>query len=128
MIEDDAMVAYVMSETLMTRGYAARAHAYVKSAISMCQTFPELIHLMLTDVSALGSTGLQDWEQFVRNHPEMKVLLTSGRAYSKDVQDLLRDMPYPFIAKPFTSSELLAKLEEACQSQHFASSYCSSKP
>src|SRR3954471_8018573 len=99
-IEDDSVVAEVIQETLTSHGYAAKAYTDARTAISECRKWPELIHLVLTDASVLGKAGLQDLEKCVCNHPQMKVLLTSGRAYGKDIADLRRDMPHPCIAKP----------------------------
>src|SRR6266545_4167685 len=106
-IEDDALVRDVLYETLTAHGYTATAYADSCDAIRVSRKWPDSIHLILTDIGVLGKAGLQELQRVIGNHSQTKVLLTSGYVLCKDIEDLRRELAYPYIAKPFSSSELI---------------------
>ena len=85
-----------------------------RAALRLARTSPEPIDLLLTDVVMPLMNGLELAEEFRGIRPEAKVLFMS--AYSTEsVEDYrIRLAPgEPFLAKPFTMTELESKVRAA---------------
>ena len=67
------------------------------------------IHLLLTDFSMPGATGLELAEQFRTVHPQTPVLMISGSLAMIDGQTGHLDR-FAVLAKPFTSDDLVHKV------------------
>ncbi len=62
--------------------------------------------VMLSDIVMPGGmTGIELAQKVTRDYPAMKVVLTSGYA-GDDVDEALKDAPWPFLRKPYSGEEL----------------------
>lgn len=104
LVEDDVRVADVAMELLKGLGLEVQAVETGPAALAVLET--ERFDIMLSDVVMPGGmTGIELARTCTRNHPEMRIVLTSGYA-GGDVDDALTDAPWPFLRKPYSVDQL----------------------
>jgi CheY-like chemotaxis protein len=110
--EDDALVRDVAKEILEARGFDVLVADSPDEAIRLHRADPERIDLLLTDVVMPGMDGRQLAERLSGIDPGLRVLFVSG--YAPDAIRLTEaDVgASAFLAKPFTPSTLLSKVDE----------------
>ncbi|MDP9068674.1 MAG: PAS domain S-box protein [Actinomycetota bacterium] len=109
--EDDPLVLGVASRILSRRGFEVLHAATGKEALDRCRQHDGVIDLLLTDVVMPLMSGRELASHVKVLRPETKILYMSG--YSEDMIGrhgvLQEDENY--MQKPFTSLELLDKIE-----------------
>ncbi|WP_296166870.1 PAS domain S-box protein [uncultured Brevundimonas sp.] len=104
LVEDDASVAAVALELLQDTGFEVRTAETAPQALDMLAG--EAFDVMLSDIVMPGGmTGIELAQRVTRDYPAMKVVLTSGYA-GDDVDEALKDAPWPFLRKPYSGEEL----------------------
>jgi DNA-binding NtrC family response regulator len=70
--------------------------------------------LLISDVAMPGLSGIDLAIQMKVNHPECKVLLFSGQAYTSDLLESARYQGHHFrlLEKPVSPSELLVEIDK----------------
>jgi CheY-like chemotaxis protein len=115
LVEDQEDVRAFAREVLSAWGYHVLEAASGEEAMIIALDHTGLIHLLLTDVVLGGINGVELSERYLRLHPESQVLFTSG--YTDNVMAsrgvILGDIA--FLAKPYSSSELLTKTAQVLQ-------------
>ncbi len=112
-VEDQEVVRKVVERILGASGYRVVTVADGDAAIEICAGRREPVGLLVTDVVLPGMTGLELVDRLRESCPELRVLLMSG--YTEDAV-LRRGGLEPgtaFIAKPFTATELAARVRAA---------------
>ncbi len=110
LVEDDVSVAAVALELLEGLGLEVRAVETAPQALDLLKR--ERFDMMLSDVVMPGGmTGIELARICGREHPEMRVVLTSGYA-GEDVDAALADAPWPFLRKPYSGEQLARILGE----------------
>jgi two-component system cell cycle sensor histidine kinase/response regulator CckA len=109
-VEDDGIVRDMAVQFLKYLRYNVLSAANGGMALIIAEQHKEEIHLMLTDVVMPGINGRQLVERLHREHPEMKVLYTSG--YTRDIiaQHGILDEGIKFIGKPYKLNALAKKV------------------
>ena len=109
-VEDEQLLRSVIAEGLRRRGYDVVMAAERREAITICEKHDKPIHLMLCDIRMPGPP----LGELVRNaldmYPNIKVLLMTGCSEEGLFQTDNSD-GFHFIEKPFTPSELAARLK-----------------
>lgn len=104
LVEDDASVAAVALELLQETGFEVRTAETAPKALELLAD--ETFDVMLSDIVMPGGmTGIELAQTVARDYPAMKVVLTSGYA-GDDVDDALKEAPWPFLRKPYSGEEL----------------------
>jgi PAS domain S-box-containing protein len=104
LVEDDASVTVVALELLEGLGLEVRAVETAPQALELLKR--ERFDIMLSDVVMPGGmTGIELARRCERDHPDMRVVLTSGYA-GEDVDAALADAPWPFLRKPYSGEQL----------------------
>jgi CheY-like chemotaxis protein len=108
-VEDAQRVRAVVREILEMSNYVVLEARQGSEALEISNRHAGTIHLLVTDVVMPQMSGRELAQRLATLRPELKVLYMSG--YSDDeIEDLDRDAG--FLQKPFTPSELTAKVAE----------------
>jgi DNA-binding NtrC family response regulator len=107
LVEDDAVVRHVVATMLHAAGHTVVGAATTDEARDAVAESATPFDLVLADVRLSESSGPELIAELRWLQPDTRYLLMSGYAYGEeDLADV------PFIAKPFSGSELLAKVDE----------------
>ena len=116
LVEDDEMVRRLVRETLEREGYKLLEASDPVDARQICQTYPNKIDLMITDVVMPKLSGRELADQVVGIRPHMKVLYMSGYTDSAVVNSGVLDTQMAFLQKPFTPTVLAHKVRDVLES------------
>lgn len=104
LVEDDAGVQAIALELLEGLGLRVRTADTAPRALEILKG--ERFDMMLSDVVMPGGmTGIELARLCAREHPAMRIVLTSGYA-GDDVDAALADAPWPFLRKPYSGQQL----------------------
>lgn len=111
-VEDNIHVLDFVSSILSQLGYNVITVLNGEEAISISESYKDIIHLLMTDVILPGINGKILAERIKELRPDIRILYNSG--YSGDLisrSGILEDGIH-FISKPFTAHDLAAKMRE----------------
>ncbi len=112
-VDDNAAVRDVVRATLERCGYTIYTAADGDAALCVCELFNARPDLLLTDVVMPHVTGDELVEQLKEAGLLPRVLMMSGYTGGIDgVRRKVENGEVAFIAKPFSSRELAAKVRE----------------
>ena len=115
-VEDDPDVRTYTVEMVSDLGYQVISAPDGRAALQVLDAHPELC-LLFTDVGLPGGmNGRQLADEAIRRRPGIKVLFTTGYARNAIVHHGRLDPGIEVIFKPFTYSDLAAKLRKAFES------------
>ncbi|HST90656.1 MAG TPA: response regulator, partial [Brevundimonas sp.] len=113
LVEDDVGVAAIALELLEGMGMEVRLADTAPGALDLLKT--ERFDVMLSDIVMPGGmTGIELARQCERDHPHMRIVLTSGYA-GEDVDAALADAPWPFLRKPYSGEQLARVLGDVAE-------------
>ena len=115
LVEDEASVRTLTREILEMSGYHVLEAEGGSKAISVCEKYKGLIHLLLTDSVMPRMSGEDLSKKLFEVRPEMKVLIFSGYADHYLNQQRIVDSHVPFLQKPFTPEGLAQKVRETLE-------------
>jgi two-component system cell cycle sensor histidine kinase/response regulator CckA len=116
-VEDEAGVRALLTESLRRTGYAVLAAARPEAAMKISAEHPRQIDLIVTDVVMPELSGPKLVEWLMPHQPQMRVLYISGYADDEVVQRGLQQGSIEFLQKPFTLPNLLAKVRHVLDMQ-----------
>jgi signal transduction histidine kinase/CheY-like chemotaxis protein len=109
-VEDQDEVRGFATSVLRAAGYDVLEAASGDEALAVADRHPGRIHLLLTDVVLRGMNGRELSEHFSERHVNARVLFTSGYADDVIARRGVLQGSIPFLAKPYSSERLLAKV------------------
>jgi PAS domain S-box-containing protein len=112
LVEDDKQVRDLAREILMECGYTVLHAHNGKDALKICALQENSIDLLLTDVVMPEMNGKELFAIIRKEYPNMKVLYMSGYTENIISHHGVLDQGLQFIQKPFTVSNLAAKIRE----------------
>ena len=112
LVEDDEMFRELLEEVLAANGYTVLTAAGPDAALTLREDYSGHVDLVVSDMVMPGMTGLELARELHERHPEMRVLLMSGYTGEDLAQRGVEDHAAPFLQKPFSTGELLAKVRE----------------
>ena len=112
LVEDDEAVLKLGRVILERQGYQVVAAANPVDALALAETYPEPIHLLVTDVVMPLINGKELADKITGLRPGLKVLYISG--YTADViaHQGVVEAGLHFLQKPFSVATLSAKVRE----------------
>ncbi len=110
LLEDDDLVRSAVLRILTSRGYQVLEARTPDEARFVCETHPNEIHMLLSDVVMPGTSGPDIAQQLVAIRPSLRVLFMSGFTDHAIVCRGLLDPGVHFIQKPFAPAALANKL------------------
>ena len=112
LVEDDDAVRSFAARALKMRGYTVLEAATGEAALEVVQSYPSVIHLLVTDVVMPNMDGPTLVRAVVRQQREIRVIYMSG--YAEDVfrRGGERTEDVHFLPKPFGIKQFAAKVKE----------------
>jgi len=110
-VEDDAGVRRFARRVLEAAGYSVLAAADGAAAVEVARDMP--VQLLLTDVVMPGLSGRDVAARLAAIQPGIRVLYMSGHTEMGIVHDGVLEPGIHFLAKPFTTEDLLAAVDAA---------------
>jgi len=117
-LEDNESARFVFRAVLEPQGYEVVDAIGESEAVSICEGGEECFDLMIADVVLRTANGAVTAKRIAELYPDMPILFTSGFPLETLVnRRLLIPEQLPpskilFLAKPFTASQLLSKVQE----------------
>jgi PAS domain S-box-containing protein len=115
LVEDESSVRRVARRALELHGFRVLEASDGAEALALAET--EKVDLLLTDVMMPGVPGPALVASLRERHPRLPALYMSGHT-DDVVRSGLLDPATPFLAKPFTPSQLAHKVREALDNAH----------
>ena len=111
-VEDEDDVRELVHEILSTHGYTVLTASNGSKALQVIQQHKDAINLLITDVVMPEMGGPELAGRIRSEHPETRVLFTSGYTDHAIVQNGVLQADVSFIQKPFTPANLTRKIRE----------------
>jgi signal transduction histidine kinase/CheY-like chemotaxis protein len=108
--EDQEAIRKVIAEALTEAGYTVVQAVDGNSGLVIALSDPTPFDLLIADVNMPGRSGVELGRLIKSYTPQTKVLCMSG--HIDETTQNTPQMPYPFLAKPFTIGELMETIEE----------------
>lgn len=117
LLEDDELMLKMTKIMLGKAGYKVIAFNSPDKALVFCSENEKKIDLLLTDVVMPGMTGKDFSLRVKETMPDLKVIFMSG--YTADIitKKGILDTDINYIQKPFTSMDLLEKINRVMKSE-----------
>jgi two-component system cell cycle sensor histidine kinase/response regulator CckA len=116
LVEDEPEVRAIAAEFLEIEGYAVTQAVNGDHALKVIAQLSAAPQLLITDVVMPGADGREVAEALTVRFPGTPVLFTSGYTDDVVVRRGVSQAEVTFLAKPYTSSTLMAKVREALAS------------
>ncbi|MGZ3489258.1 MAG: PAS domain S-box protein [Isosphaeraceae bacterium] len=117
LVEDNEQVRQLTSEVLADSGYKMLLAASPEEALALCRAHHPDIQLLVTDVILPGMNGPQLAAQVKQISSRTRVLYVSGYTSNAIVHYGVLDPGLWFLAKPFSLSELVAKVRQVLDAE-----------
>jgi signal transduction histidine kinase len=115
-VEDEPGVLEVAAEALRLQGYTVLTAQSPAEALQLAQSYPEPLHLLITDVVMPIMSGRELAEYLIRLHPQLRVLYVSGYTENTIVHHGVLETGVHFLPKPYTPAQLIQKVREVLDS------------
>lgn len=113
LVEDDEMVRDYLTAQVASTGCEVVAVADAHTALKVLST-DSRFDIVLSDVVMPGGmSGLQLAEVVARDHPHIRLVLSSGYAFEQVVVGNNKDLRAIFLKKPYRRAKLVAALRDA---------------
>jgi len=110
-VEDDEHVRKVIRSTLKKADYAVLEASGGRECMAVIREHSGDIPLIILDLMMPGMNGFDVAHEIAAERPNTKVLYISGFAGSVAVESIANRNPEAILQKPFTSKELLGRIE-----------------
>ena len=106
-VEDEILIRKLIAEALRDSGYVVVEAGTADEAVAFIAS-QQRVDAVFTDVKLPGSmNGIQLAERIRKNHPQIKVLVTSGHVDHRVLKRVDK-----FLAKPYRLEELVRKIAQ----------------
>jgi two-component system cell cycle sensor histidine kinase/response regulator CckA len=114
-VDDEEVVRQLVSRMLTWTGFQTLEARHGREALATIEEHAGPVHLVITDVKMPGMNGRELGREVERRWPGKPVLYMSGFA-SEVLAGGLLEPGDPFLAKPFTQDDLVAKVRSLLSS------------
>ncbi len=112
LVEDDASLRELTEKILERYGYRVITASSGAQGFQRGHEYDGEIHLLLSDLVMTKGSGLELADRLRAQRPSLRVLFMSGYPYSLVAGSETVDLLDSFLPKPFSPSELAAKIRE----------------
>ena len=106
-IEDDPSVLSFAGAALKGNGYTVLTAASATEARVVFHEHQDSLHLIFSDVVLPDKNGLDLVDEFEREKPGIRILMTSGYMDEKSLSRIIRDNNHRFLPKPYAMKDLI---------------------
>ncbi len=106
-VDDDGPTRKLVARILRRGGLEVLEAEDANDALSVVQTFPDTIDLLLTDVVMPGMWGTELATVVSRARPDARVICMSGYGYQSEIERAVTSGGFTFIEKPTPPKDLL---------------------
>jgi two-component system, cell cycle sensor histidine kinase and response regulator CckA len=115
LVEDEEVVRNLLWEMLSGKGYKVFPVTNAKEALDIFAKKKGAFDLVFSDVVLPDIRGPKLVEQLLKQKPGIRVLFTSGYSDEKADWQIIQQLGYPYLQKPFTSYDMLKAVKEALE-------------
>jgi two-component system cell cycle sensor histidine kinase/response regulator CckA len=115
-VEDEEAILNLCKDVLEQQGYKAIAFSTANEAIRFAETYPDPLHLLITDIVMPDMNGKELAERIGAIRPNMKVLYMSGYTASSIEHKGVLDKGMHYLPKPFSIRHFAEKVRETLDS------------
>jgi CheY-like chemotaxis protein len=112
LVEDNEMVRKIAAQALSRHGYRLLLASNADEAEHIARSYPDVIHVLLTDVVLGVRSGRQLADAVAPLRPATRVIYMSGYAHEAIVQHDVLEAGMAFLQKPFTATAIASKVRE----------------
>jgi two-component system cell cycle sensor histidine kinase/response regulator CckA len=112
-VDDERVARRIASRILSEEGFRVLEADGGEEAVQVLGEARGRVDLVILDVVMPGADGVELAQAIRAEWPEQRLLYMSAHPAEVLVRHGLKDLDVPFLAKPYTRVELLAKVEEA---------------
>jgi signal transduction histidine kinase/CheY-like chemotaxis protein len=111
-LDDEDQVRRLMVRLLTREGYHVDEAATLRSALEKAKETARL-DVWVTDANVGGTDATSAISEMRRMHPNVAIVLVSGREPDDEQMEILQNEGVTFLAKPFTPAELRQSIDQA---------------
>jgi DNA-binding response OmpR family regulator len=111
LVDDEEEFVHTLAERLQLRGIDALGVTKGEEALESLEADPP--EVVVLDVLMPGIGGLEVLRRIKGRHPEIQVILLTGRGSEKDGMEGMRLGAFDYLMKPLNIEELIKKMREA---------------
>ena len=110
-VEDESNVREFTKRALVKYGYKVFLGANAEESKEVFREEGGQFDLIFSDVVLPDGNGVDLIEDFLREKPDLNIILTSGYTENESNWSVISERGYPFLQKPFSLIELLRKIK-----------------
>lgn len=114
-VESDATLKDINRILLEKIGYHVLEAANGEQALSVARNFSNPVDVAIIDLGLPDIPGVTLFKEISILQPNIKIIACSGQAPTQQIVQFLKDNRHSFIQKPFSFSELSARLDQMRQ-------------
>jgi two-component system, cell cycle sensor histidine kinase and response regulator CckA len=118
LVEDFDVLRTLGAHMLEAAGYSVRVAANGSEALTIFEQHAGEIDLVLTDVVMPQMDGTELAHLLLAERPDLKILFTSGYPAQTAIEEQLTSLSVDFIQKPYSRTELAAKIQGLLNRPH----------
>jgi len=111
LVDDEIDFVTTLAERLQIRGIKAQTATDGQEAMSMIEKEKPLV--VVLDIIMPGISGFKILEYIKKHHPEIEVILLTGRGSTKEGIEGMRLGAFDFLMKPVKIEDLIPRMIEA---------------
>ena len=111
LVDDEEEFVSSLAARLQLRGIRVLTATDAREALALVES--EQPQVVVLDIVMPGISGMQALQHIKVNHPEIEVILLSGRGTTRDGIEGMRLGAFDFMMKPVDIGELIARMLEA---------------
>lgn len=116
LVVDDERISRLVAYRILTEeGYRVFECANAEEALDVLRLAHPYVNLVLLDVVMPATDGVALGERMVAQWPNLQFVYMSAHPAEILAEHGLQDLQVPFLAKPYTRDEILAKVREGVE-------------
>jgi len=114
-VEDEVAVREFATRALNDSGYKVLVAADAEEALAVFEKEKGKVDIVFSDVVLPSKSGLQLADELLAQHPDLRVLLSSGYTDQKSQWSVIQERGYGFVQKPYAIRDLLRTIRETIE-------------